>query len=1199
MSHNYPYRRPPLDSDLRPGPYSSSDRHHAPPDHDFYRPPQESCSSSFPSSSSSSSRGVQWSQDGALSILSSCGLEPADLALLAKLPEDVLNVESLPHVLQQIKGKRGPIAPLAPSALSSSSSSCSSYPRSSAGLPAVNLSATDWDHHRSPPLQCLLDQVTSPLSSDLDRWGNPRTTGSVRLHPPSSSSSGSVVDYHHRLGPSEYGSADHRSAPPLEQLHQKPRGGRHQSETSSMRSSSRPAANMPSELEALDFQGTTPPWYPYSCSLCDITVMSERVWIKHINGAQHADGQLGLLQRFPNWDCRMETVGRTDNQSEKRKDEDKPGQQPQTANQDSKLPADKKSPKKTSDKGKVVCVKFPANSVDEAYLRKLTEPFGKIVKIIMFPSLAFVELGSIDQAKDLVKFHFNYPPTVNGQQMEFRISNTFTFLQSSRVVSFAPAPTEENGQSDLMSVVKRFGSPLYTLFLPSMAFVEMKNTPDAQKLVDYYSSNTLRINNDSIKVSFSGEYKSLMRVASAKRYEEETTKITRSSSREKEDKITERKKRRTTDQEESSTRSRERSTKEKRSRSRERSTREENSRSRKRKTRTRSPEKSTEEKRSRSRERPTKKETESSRSTDKSSREERTRTRSKSREKSKNKFSIERRSRSKETFGRDKRTRTRSKSSEKSSSEKRSGSSVVTVKTELTVTESRTDPDPDPDPVRESKPEAEEKQQTEEEAESSAEESDIEGMEVIGEDDVETLDDAELEDEDDEAAEKNSPDEDKEEKVKDEEEKELDEEMVEKQEAISERGREEEQTSETAETQLEDDEEEPDLPVNLKNCITLDELGQEQTENRDEDDPDEPKSLSNRVIYFRNLPRHPYTDQEFLNLVKDFGTPVRYFHRTHCDGFIEMLTSTEAQRAVKELGIKHVTLKGSKLVVQMSTKYKRLSYEFSDALVVEEKGERRSWSSGRNERLNKDESNRKSEGREECSKKESTPEKTPEKESKSKKNQKKSKTASKNSSESRKSPEKESICKNTSEETSRAPENKSANKETSEKESVFRKSPEEESHDSSEKSCRTKTEEKDLTAEKTPETESLAETSEENKMSERKTDENNSVPGDNEESHKTEDKMEIEEEETPGPQTDQEPAADRPQQQSESAGGAAELQELTKPVGTEFVRPVVGYFCNLCQVIYADEEEAKQQHCSSLTHYRKYQEKTGKDPWTS
>lgn len=35
----------------------------------------------------------------------------------------------------------------------------------------------------------------------------------------------------------------------------------------------------------------------------------------------------------------------------------------------------------------MVCVKFPPQSVDEVYLRKLTEPFGKIIKILMFPSL--------------------------------------------------------------------------------------------------------------------------------------------------------------------------------------------------------------------------------------------------------------------------------------------------------------------------------------------------------------------------------------------------------------------------------------------------------------------------------------------------------------------------------------------------------------------------------------------------------------------------------------------------------------------------------------------------------------------------------------------------------------------------------------------------------------------------------------------
>ena len=43
----------------------------------------------------------------------------------------------------------------------------------------------------------------------------------------------------------------------------------------------------------------------------------------------------------------------------------------------------------------------------------------------------------------------------------------------------------------------------------------MKNVPDAQKLVDYYSAKTLRINSDLVKVSLSGEYRSLMWVRAA------------------------------------------------------------------------------------------------------------------------------------------------------------------------------------------------------------------------------------------------------------------------------------------------------------------------------------------------------------------------------------------------------------------------------------------------------------------------------------------------------------------------------------------------------------------------------------------------------------------------------------------------------------------------------------------------------------
>ncbi|MCI4380126.1 hypothetical protein PGIGA_G00236280 [Pangasianodon gigas] len=65
-------------------------------------------------------------------------------------------------------------------------------------------------------------------------------------------------------------------------------------------------------------------------------------------------------------------------------------------------------------------------------------------------------------------------------------------------------------------------------------------------------------------------------------------------------------------------------------------------------------------------------------------------------------------------------------------------------------------------------------------------------------------------------------------------------------------------------------------------------------------------------------------------------------------------------------------------------------------------------------------------------------------------------------------------------------------------------------------------------------------------------------------------------------------------QQSGALNGIAESSneslKTDEPVGTEFVRPVVGYFCTLCKVIYASEEEAKDEHCRSPSHYEKVKE---------
>ncbi|KAK5864299.1 hypothetical protein PBY51_015551 [Eleginops maclovinus] len=854
MSHNYPYRPPPSDSDLRsdPGPYGSSDRRHASSSSssDFYTQPLESDMPLSPSS-----RGSFWSQDGGLSILSSCGLEPADLALLAELPEDVLTVESLPQVLKQIKGKRGTIKRL--NTPSSSSSSSSYPPRSS--------TTSNWDPPHNQPVQYPLSHLTlGPLLPELDRWGNP-----IPFSSPSSSVSSSFVvdfkpgpsgktgvdvgpfsppdynsglsefgkkvsgpvvsqDYIYRPGPSDYGktfrdagpvssqdynynsrpsdlgktgrdagpvsyrdynyrpsdlgktgrdagpvsyrdynyrpsdlgktgsdagpvsSLDYnsrtsdyvqasRDACPLSSLDYKHESepsdygktGRYTSPVSSLdynhgtappdfgkkgtvagpvSSQVRPSFGptgrgekirpsrfsqptdhgsipppeeqllnrgsghggpevyssstmIPAKEKAQDFHGTSPLSFPYSCSLCDITVMSEKVWIKHINGPHHANGQLSLLQQFPHWDCRMESVSSADSQS-KKNDEGKPARQ-QKANQKSSDPQPKKAPqKKVSDKCKVVCVKFPAQSVDESYLRKLTKPFGKIVKILMFPSLAFVELGSADQARDLVKHHDNFPPTLNGATIEFRLSNTFNFLQSSRVVSFSPAPSGEDSQSDLLSIVKRFGEPIYTLFLPSKAYVEMKDTLEAQKLVDFYSSKALKINTDSITVSFSGEFKTLASVTAATSYEDTVSrKRTRRTSREEEDKMaeTKRKRRSSKDQDEERSSSTDTNPKEDRTKSRSRETsRDKNTKDKSPREKSRSREKSIRSKSTRTRSR--------SRGRSISEKRCRSKSRSRSRDKSREKSTRERRSRSrskdKSTSGSSEKNQTEPKSEE-------------------------------------------------------------------------------------------------------------------------------------------------------------------------------------------------------------------------------------------------------------------------------------------------------------------------------------------------------------------------------------------------------------------------------------------------------------------------------------------------------------------------------------------------------
>ncbi|XP_061541144.1 uncharacterized protein LOC133407362 isoform X1 [Phycodurus eques] len=591
MSHQRRRRPPVSDTDLRPGlgPRGLSERR------GFNGSGSVSGMSSSPALSSPLGSGAT---DNALSILSSCGLEPADLALLAKLPEDALTEESLPHLVRQIKSNRGALKP--PSSPKPPAGRRHQYPGRSVQYPL--------DHIKPTPLPA------EQAHDRKDRWQNSRSFASVSQtrasgrDPPSQSSSSRYSVY---AGPafsgqdrrpgraaatipslfSPPGPADRSFAAPAESR-RRSESERGQSDPPAGQTLGQPAgATVPSEQEAHDFHGTEPRTYPASCSLCNACVISAKNWTEHINSARHADGQLGLLQRFPAWDCRKESLNRTNRQSEKRREDRQTLQSPQSTSGSRKSQAGKSAEKKVARRSKVVCVKFPAQSVDESYLRKLAEPFGTISRILTFPSLAFVEFDSAEQAQELVNSHNKCPPNVKGQRIDFSISNGFNSVKSSCVISFTPPAQSDDDKSDLLNVVKRFGLPVYTLFQKSKAYIEMKNLEDAKKLVDYYSSNILRINDKVLLVSFAPETSSLGTCALAQRYQEESPK--RMSSRDDDDHTTnESKKRRGEDhrskfQDRKSTSNyRERKT---RSNSREKKTR---SNSRDRKARSRSREKS-------------------------------------------------------------------------------------------------------------------------------------------------------------------------------------------------------------------------------------------------------------------------------------------------------------------------------------------------------------------------------------------------------------------------------------------------------------------------------------------------------------------------------------------------------------------------------------------------------------------------------
>ncbi|XP_064876032.1 calponin homology domain-containing protein DDB_G0272472-like isoform X1 [Oncorhynchus nerka] len=1077
----------------------------------------------------------------------------------------------------------------------------------------------------------------------------------------------------------------------------------------------------PTKKAALDFHGEIPQTFPYSCSLCDITVLSEKYWFTHVNGTQHADGQLTLLQMYPEWDCQMQTARSGGDHTDRPRVEEKTaGPSHRSINylgkpssSGSRKNVDTKT-KVTKGSGKVVCAKFTARCLNEDGLRDLINPFGEVVKVIMFPALAFVELGSTDQAADIVTYYLSNPVMVKGGQVTFSVSSTLNFLQSSRVLSFSPVPPGKESAAwkrELLAVAEGFGPVEHSLFLPTQAFVEMTNALDAQTLVGHHTSKHLKIDEIHIKVAFSSEYNTLRTMSERKSSDRKSSDRSRKSEDRSKRKRTPSPRRRSLSPRRVSPIS------SKRRRSRERDSDRHKERVKSNcggKNRLKSPSKQSSSRSPRSLRSHTK-EWVSSEKVSPISSSTRSQPPTKNKTPSKSSTVMEKSKKAVDTIDQSKQetathdsqedgameacdmdsdiegmavygedgeensdmgeegevgegekgeelqegaedliqefkdlceprqkatsgtvddARTEELSATGSEQGKELSATVSEQRKELSATGSEQGKELSATGSEQGKelsatgseqgkelsaPGSEQGKElsatgSEQGKELSATGSE-QGKELSATGSEQGKELSATGSEQGKELSATGSEQGKELSATGSEQgKELSATGSEQGKELSATGSEQgkelsatgsEQGKELSATGSEQGKEmdgedqkgdisyvddEPDFPEDLENLITLDELEDDSSvDNQDNQSTDEIKSRSKskpsgrdqtpgRVIYVKNLPRGFYTDNDFLKIVKGFGRVHRYFLlRNGEEGFIEMERSSDATKALRELRYDGCKLYGQRLIILRSQKYKRLTTGW--------KPESDSKSDRKKDHMSTRSSSRIRSGRTSShSKSAAKGDKTKEKDDKTKEKDEETK-------------EKDEETKERDEETKeRDGETKEKDGETKEKDEETKEKDEE----TKEKDEETK--EKD---EETKEKTARQVCSEPAQHCDKE--DRGASEGDIDQSSNSEDQKDA-----PVPAAEEEKQACSNEDNAETKmednvetrpdsikTGMESSFQANNPVGREFIKPVIGYFCDLCQVIYVNEDEARNQHCSSLCHYLKFMEHSGEDTASS
>ncbi|XP_072519488.1 matrin 3-like 1.2 [Salminus brasiliensis] len=439
-----------------------------------------------------------------MKLFASLGLSPTDLDVLAQVPEENISVETLPHLIMQLKNRKN---------LSGDLPSLSSDTSYRGGR-------DDWGDMQGGRLDLSTGQSQSRTSQGNFGYSSMQdvsTRGYDMLEYGNSSRDRRYSD----LSTDRYRDLGMGSSSTSDDLFMQRRIG------------------APSQGKIQDFLGVMPQMFPHVCCLCDFDVHSTMEWNQHTTGMRHAENRRVLLQLYPDWDPQMpsgrmsgslsfESRGR----SERLLGAAPSGGVRQRTGMSSNWGSDSGMGMTSKTQSYSMTPKVRSRVVVVKYERKpalsnlfaLARPFGTICEHLVLKNKAFLELQSHEEALAMSNHYHKKPATLHGKEVHIYISKELLVIEkddrpdrdnknvkagTSPVVFFSNLPREAEKKMELLTVARRFGTVEKHLFLNDEAFVQMSSAGDADMLVKYFSLNPLTIDRRSIRLNICTKYKNL------------------------------------------------------------------------------------------------------------------------------------------------------------------------------------------------------------------------------------------------------------------------------------------------------------------------------------------------------------------------------------------------------------------------------------------------------------------------------------------------------------------------------------------------------------------------------------------------------------------------------------------------------------------------------------------------------------------